>query len=63
MWMKLNFPEQKKAKLMGHSICPGVQKGVNVDNQNILKHMKRIGLSFNQERDSKTTGFLQVKRP
>lgn len=34
--MKLNFLEQEKATLMGHSICPGVQKGgtVNVDIQN-----------------------------
>lgn len=42
MWMELNFPEQGKAKLMGHSICPGVQKGgsVNMDNNNIQIYEK-----------------------
>lgn len=34
MWLVLNFLEQGKAKLMGHSIHPGKQEGACMDTVN-----------------------------
>lgn len=39
--MKFKFPEQEKAKLMRHSMCPGVQNDVSVDDQGIQIYEKK----------------------